>query len=328
MEKPSPIPHILVADPIALSGIRLLQAHPAIAVTVQTDLSPDTLRAAIAPYAGVIVRSTTQLTAAVLAAAPSLKVIARAGIGVDNIDVAAATRRGIVVLNTPFGNANAAAEHTLALLLALARHLPQAVTAVKAGQWERQAFLGDELSGTTLGVIGLGRIGRLVVQKARALGMQPVACDPFVTPEVAQALGVELLALPAVLQRADYLSLHVPKTAATHHLLSREAFARMRPGIRIVNCARGGLIDEAALYDALQDGMVAGAALDVLAQEPPRPEYPLLRLPNVICTPHLGAQTRQAQERVALEIAQQMVDFFVHGRVSNAVNGVVLQSTS
>ena len=311
---------ILITDTIAANGQALLEAHPDLAVTVRPALTPDALCREIVHYDGLIVRSSTRVTADVLEAATALRVIGRAGVGVDNIDVEAATRRGIVVMNTPVGNANAAAEHTMALLLALSRCLPQAAMAVQAGRWERQAFLGTEMSGKVLGIIGFGRIGRLVAQKAQALGMRPVACDPFVAPEVAQATGVALLALPDLLRQADYITLHTPKTAQTQHLLDRAAFALMRPGVRLVNCARGGLIDEAALYEALRQGTVAGAALDVLAQEPPEPDYPLLRLPNVICTPHLGAQTLEAQARVALEVAQQMVDFFMHGRITNAVN--------
>lgn len=311
---------ILITDPIAAAGLTLLQEHPALDVTVQTGLSPEALRQRIAHYEGLIVRSATQVTAPLLAAATALKVIGRAGVGVDNIDVDAATRRGIVVLHTPVGNANAAAEHTIALLLALARWLPQAAMAVRAGRWERQAFVGTEVRGTVLGIIGFGRIGRLVAQKAQGLGMQTLACDPLVPATVARDLGVTLLPLPDLLRQADYLTLHTPLTVQTRHLLDDTAFTLMRPGVRLINCARGGLIDEAALAQALAQGHVAGAALDVLAQEPPAADHPLLRLPNVLCTPHLGAQTTQAQERVGLEVAQQMVDFLVHGRITHAVN--------
>ena len=249
-----------------------------------------------------------------------MKIIGRAGVGVDNIDVEAATRRGIVVMNTPVGNTNAEAELTIAMILALARPIVQAAVATKAGHWDRQAFLGVEVRGKVLGVIGLGRVGRLVVQKAQGLGMVTIACDPFVPSHDAQQLGVELLALPDLLGRVDYLSLHTPQTPATHHLLDRVALARVRPGVRVVNCARGDLIEETALYEALRNGTVAGAALDVFTQEPPPADHPLLQLPNVIYTPHLGAQTMEAQESVALAVAQQMLDFFVDGRVTHAVH--------
>lgn len=316
---PQPVT-ILVTDPIDAQGLALLQAHPALAVTVQTGLTPEALQQVIPGYHGVIVRSATRVTAALLDAATALRVVARAGVGVDNIDVEAATRRGIAVLNTPAGNANAAAEHTIALLLALARSLPQAAMAVRAGRWERSGGLGTEISGAVLGIIGLGRIGRLVAQKAQGLGMQTLGYDPYVPAAVGQECGVAVHDLPTVLRQADYLTLHTPLTPQTQHLLDRTAFGLMRPGVRLINCARGGLVDEAALYAALVQGHVAGAALDVLAQEPPAPDTPLLRLPNVICTPHLGAHTVQAQARVGLEVAQQMVDFFVHGGVTQAVN--------
>ncbi|GIX47898.1 MAG: D-3-phosphoglycerate dehydrogenase [Candidatus Tectimicrobiota bacterium] len=311
---------ILVADEIAASGIALLEAHPAVEVTVKTGLSPAQLRAELPHYSGLIVRSSTRVTAELLEAAPALKVIGRAGIGVDNIDVEAATRRGIVVMNTPEGNTNTAAEHTISLLLALSRHIPQATAAVKAGRWERHRFLGVEVVNKVLGVIGLGRIGSLVARKAQGLGMVTVAYDPFISSEAANKLGVELLELPALLERADYISVHTPLTAETYHLLGRDQFKHVRPGVRIINCARGGIIDEAALYEALLNGTVAGAALDVFEQEPPPPDHPLLQLDTVICTPHLGAQTGEAQERVAIGIAEQMLDFFVRGQIRNAVN--------
>ena len=314
------LPRILIADPIASCGITLLQACQDIAVTVRSKMPPDILLEDIARYEGLIVRSTTQVTASLLDAALSLKIIGRAGVGVDNIDVEAATQRGIVVMNTPVGNANAAAEHTIAMILALSLCIPQASTSTKAGHWDRHRFLGVEVRGKVLGIVGLGRIGRLVAQKAQGLGMVMIACDPFVTPETAQLLGVDLLSLPEVLQRADYLTLHTPKTPATRHLIDREVLTHVKPGVRIVNCARGGLIDEGALYEALCNGTVASAALDVFTQEPPPAGHALLQLPNVICTPHLGAQTEEAQERVALAVAQQMLDFFVHGRITHAVN--------
>ncbi len=313
-------PYILVSDPIAPNGIALLQEHEEVAVMVQTGLSPEALHDAISHYEGLIVRSSTQVTADLIDAGKALRIIGRAGIGVDNIDVETATRRGIVVMNTPEGNTNTAAEHTISMLLALSRYIPQASAEVRAGRWERQKFLGTEVVNKVLGVIGLGRVGSLVVRKAQGLGMQIVAYDPYIASEAAQKLGVELLELPAVLQRADYLTVHTPKTSETRALLGAEEFKLVRRGVQVINCARGGIIDEQALYDALSNGIVAGAALDVFEQEPPPADHPLLQLDNVICTPHLGAQTEEAQERVAIGVAEQMLDFFVHGQVKNAVN--------
>ena len=313
-------PHILVADQIASNGIEILQAHDAVDVSVQTGLTPDALCAVLPSYDGLIVRSATKVTADVIDAGTSLQIIGRAGIGVDNIDVEAATRRGIVVMNTPEGNTNTAAEHTISMLLALSRAIPQASAEVKAGVWERHKFLGVEVVNKTLGVVGLGRVGTLVVRKAQGLGMQTIAYDPYISHDAAQRLGVELMSLPDLLQRADYVTVHTPMTAETNALIGRDELKGVKPGVQIINCARGGIIDEAALYDALVNGTVAGAALDVFVQEPPPADHPLLQLDNVICTPHLGAQTGEAQERVAIGVAEQMLDFFVHGQIRNAVN--------
>lgn len=321
-------PHILIADDISARGIDLLRDQAAVAVTVRTDLSPDALRAEIPPYAGLIVRSATRVTADLIEAATSLKIIGRAGIGVDNIDVETATRHGIVVMNTPEGNTNTAAEHTISMLLALSRNIPQASAALKSGHWKRSAFMGVEVVNKTLGVIGLGRVGALVVRKAQGLGMTTVAYDPFIASEAAHKLGVELVALPDLLRRADFISVHTPKMPETQHLLGREAFKQVQHGVRIINCARGGIIDEQALAEALRNGTVAGAALDVFEQEPPPADHPLLQLDNVICTPHLGAQTGEAQERVAIGVAEQMLDFFVHGEIRNAVNVPTLDAES
>ncbi len=321
-------PHILIADTIAPNGITLLQDHPDVTVTVCPGLSPAALRQEIPRYHGVIVRSDTRLTADLIEAASSLQIIGRAGIGVDNIDIDAATRRGIVVMNTPEGNTNTAAEHTISMLLALSRAIPQASAEVKSGRWERQKFLGVEVVNKVLGLLGLGRVGTLVVRKAQGLGMTTVAYDPFISSEAAHKLGVELLDLSEVLQRADYITVHTPKTAETHHLLDRNAFKLVRPGVHVINCARGGILDEEALYEALLNGTVAGAALDVFEQEPPPPDHPLLQLDNVICTPHLGAQTGEAQERVAFSVAEQMLDFFLHGQINNAVNMPSLDAES
>ena len=313
-------PRILITDKIASSGIEYLQEHDAVDVSVQTGLTPEALLTELPSYDGLIVRSSTKVTAEVIDAASSLQIIGRAGIGVDNIDVDAATRRGIIVMNTPEGNMNTAAEHTISMLLALSRAIPQASAEVKAGIWERHKFLGVEVVNKTLGVVGLGRIGGLVVRKAQGLGMQTIAYDPYISNDAAQKMGVELMSLPDLLQRADYVTVHTPMTSETKALIGREELKLVKRGAQMINCARGGIIDEEALYESLVNGTVAGAALDVFVQEPPAADHPLLQLDNVICTPHLGAQTEEAQERVAIGVAEQMLDFFLHGQIKNAVN--------
>jgi D-3-phosphoglycerate dehydrogenase len=253
-------------------------------------------------------------------AANRLRVIGRAGVGVDNIDVAAATARGLVVMNAPDGNTMTTAEHTLALLMSLARRIPQAAESLKSGRWERKSFIGVELQGKTLGIIGLGRIGRVVASRARSLGMNIIAYDPFIQPEHARDLEVETASLDDVFSRADFLTIHTPLTADTRGLVGRDAFARMKRGVRIINCARGGLIDEGALLEAIKEGKVTGAALDVFEEEPPPPDHPLIMRDEVIATPHLGASTAEAQEGVALTVAEQMRDFLLTGALRGAVN--------
>ncbi len=316
---------ILVSDPIAEQGLDLLRKEVAIEVDCRPDVSEDDLKACIGQYDGLIVRSRTKVTAEVLAGARRLKVIGRAGIGVDNIDVSTATKAGIVVMNTPEGNTNTAAEHTIAMVLALARNISPADAAMKHGEWKRERFIGVEVAGKVLAVIGLGRVGALVAKKAQGLGMSTLAYDPFVAKERGQDIGVELLELPELLPRADFISVHTPKTRGTTHLIGRDELALMKRGVRIVNCARGGIIDEAALYEALVTGQVAGAALDVFEREPPD-DLPLVTHPTVLCTPHLGASTEEAQERVAVDIAQQMIDYFKYGSIRNAVNVYPLEA--
>jgi D-3-phosphoglycerate dehydrogenase / 2-oxoglutarate reductase len=310
---------ILVSDAIAEQGLDLLRKEPGLQVDYRPDLSADDLNACIWEYEGLIVRSRTTVTAEVLANASRLKVIGRAGIGVDNIDVATATKAGVAVMNTPEGNTNTAAEHTIAMLLALARNIAPADGAMKRGEWERERFIGVEVVGKILAVIGLGRVGALVVKKAQGLGMSTLAYDPFVSKERGQSIDVELLELPELLPRADFITIHTPKTRGTTHLIGRDQFALMKRGVRVVNCARGGIIDEAALYEAILSGKVAGAALDVFEHEPPG-ELPLAKHPAVLSTPHLGASTEEAQERVAVDIAQQMIDYLKNGSIRNAVN--------
>lgn len=310
---------ILVADEVSESGLQPLRAAH-FRVEKRTGLAPADLVNALRDCEGLVVRSETKVTADVMDGAPGLRVIGRAGVGVDNIDVPAATARGIVVMNAPDGNTITTAEHTMALLIALARRVPQANTSLRAGLWDRKNFIGVELQGKTLGIIGLGRIGRAVASRARAFGMNSVAYDPFIAPEQARDLEIEVAPLDEVFARADFLTVHTPLTAETRAIVGREAFDKMKRGVRIINCARGGLIDEAALCEAIKSGIVAGAALDVFEQEPPSPDNPLLALDEVIATPHLGASTTEAQEGVAFTVAEQMRDYLLTGALRGAVN--------
>jgi len=290
-----------------------------IRVDEKPGLAPDELAAIIGDYDGLAIRSATKVTRAILAAGDRLKVVGRAGIGVDNVDVPAATARGVVVMNTPFGNSITTAEHAIALMFALARQLPEADASTQAGRWEKNRFMGVEVTGKTLGLIGAGNIGSIVATRALGLKMKVVAFDPYLTPERAVELGVEKVELEELLGRADFITLHTPLTDQTRNILSRENLARTKRGVRIVNCARGGLIDEAALKDALDSGQVAGAALDVFETEPAK-DSPLFGTPGFISTPHLGASTSEAQVNVAIQVAEQMSDYLLLGGVSNAIN--------
>jgi D-3-phosphoglycerate dehydrogenase / 2-oxoglutarate reductase len=310
---------IFVADEVSDTGLQPLRAA-GFAVEKRVRLGPSELRQALADCAGLVVRSETKVTSELMDAAVKLRVIGRAGVGVDNIDVPAATERGIVVMNAPDGNTITTAEHTIALLIALARRIPQANSSLKAGHWERKTFVGVELQGKTLGVVGMGRIGRTVAARARAFGMKIVAFDPFIAPEQARDLEIELAPLNELFAAADFITIHTPLTSDTRGVIGREAFAQMKQGVRIINCARGGLVDEAALYDAIKSGIVAGAALDVFVDEPPAPNHPLLQLDEVIATPHLGASTTEAQEGVAFTVAEQMRDYLLSGALRGAVN--------
>ncbi len=284
-----------------------------------TGKTPDELAAMIGDYDGLAIRSSTKVTPAILDAATRLKVVGRAGIGVDNVDIPAATARGVVVMNTPFGNSITTAEHAIALIFALARQLPEADASTQAGKWEKNRFMGVEVTGKTLGLIGAGNIGSIVASRALGLKMKVVAFDPFLTPERAVEIGVEKVELNELLKRADFITLHTPLTDQTRNILSAENIAKMKKGVRIVNCARGGLIDEAALKDALDSGQVGGAALDVFASEPAK-DSPLFGTANFISTPHLGASTSEAQVNVAIQVAEQMSDFLLLGGVTNAIN--------
>ncbi len=310
---------VLVTDPLLPEGLEILK-KAGLSVEEKIGLSPEALKEAIREADGIIIRSGTKLTAEIIEAGERLKVIARAGTGLDNVDLEAASRRGIVVMNCPGGNTNSAAEHTLALMFALARNIPQAMASLKAGRWERKKFMGRELMGKTLGIVGLGRIGSVVAERALGLKMKVIAYDPFVTPEKASEMGVELVSLDELYARADIITVHVPLMKETYHLINAESFAKMKEGVLFINCARGGIVDEMALYEAMKSGKVAGAALDVFEKEPPDPEHPLLKMENFVCTPHLGASTLEAQKNVAVAVATQVVDFLVHGVVRNAVN--------
>jgi D-3-phosphoglycerate dehydrogenase len=309
---------VLVTDSLQEAGVEVLRAE-GLSVDVLPTLGPDELARRIGPYAGLIVRSATRVTGDVIGAAPLLEVIGRAGVGLDNVDLEAATRRGVVCMNTPGGNTIAAAEHTWALLLAVARRLPQAHAHLKGGKWERERFLGTEVHGKVLGILGLGRIGTEVARRAQGFGMTVIAYDPYLTQAVAQRLGVELVDLDALLGRADFVTVHLPLTRETRGLIGAAQLARMRAGVRIVNCARGGIVDEAALAAAVQAGRVAGAGLDVFEREPPWGS-PVLDLEPVVVTPHLGASTEEAQAAVAVAIARQVADLLLRGTVRHAVN--------
>jgi D-3-phosphoglycerate dehydrogenase len=308
-----------VTDNLSQRGVDLLRQTSGIEVEVRNKLAPEELKTILRDMDALIVRSATKVTPDVLASAPRLKVVGRAGVGVDNVDLEAATARGVVVMNTPGGNTISAAEHTVSMLLSLAKHIPQATASMKGGKWEKGKFLSVELSGKTLGIIGLGRIGTEVARRAKGFNLRVLAYDPFISAESAQALGVELVELADLYHQADFITIHTPLTEETRNLINAATIAQMKDGVRIVNCARGGIVNEADLCAALQSGKVAGAALDVFAQEPTT-ESPLFMLPNFISTPHLGAASEEAQEAVAVEIAQQVIDYLQKGIVRNAVN--------
>ena len=312
------MPKVLISDPMDPNAAAIFRAN-GVEVDERPGLSKDELKAIIADYDGLAIRSATKVTADLLDSAARLKVIGRAGIGVDNVDVSAATARGIVVMNTPFGNSITTAEHAIALMFALARELPQADSSTQAGKWEKNRFMGVELTSKTLGLIGAGNIGSIVADRALGLRMKVIAYDPFLTPERALDMGVEKVELDSLLARADFITLHTPLTDQTRNILSRENLAKTKKGVRIINCARGGLVDEAALKEMLETGHVAGAALDVFVEEPAKAS-PLFGTPGFVATPHLGASTTEAQVNVAIQVAEQMSDFLIRGGVTNALN--------
>ncbi len=312
------MPKVLISDSLSPAAVQIFKDR-GVEVDVKTGLSKDELIQIIGAYDGLAIRSNTKVTAEVLAAATNLKVVGRAGIGVDNVDIPAATGRGVIVMNTPFGNSITTAEHAIALLFALARDVPAANASTHAGKWEKNRFMGVELTGKTLGLIGCGNIGSIVADRALGLKMKVVAFDPFLSAERAQELGVEKVELDELLPRADFITLHTPMTPQTKGILSAEALAKAKKGVRIINCARGGLIDEAALKAGLDSGHIAGAALDVFETEPAK-EHALFGNEKVVATPHLGASTNEAQENVALQVAEQISDYLLTGAVTNAIN--------
>jgi D-3-phosphoglycerate dehydrogenase len=312
------MPQVLISDKMSDRAREIFDAR-GIEVDVKPGMSEDELIACIGEYDGLAVRSATKATEKVIAAASNLKVIGRAGIGVDNVDIAAATANGVVVMNTPFGNAITTAEHAIAMMMALAREIPQADASTQAGKWEKSRFMGVELTGKTLGIIGCGNIGSIVADRALGLKMKVVAFDPFLSDERARDIGVEKADLETLLKRADFISLHTPLTDQTRGILDAGALAKTKPGVRIVNCARGGLVVEADLKAAMESGHVAAAALDVFEQEPAT-ENALFGMENLVCTPHLGASTEEAQVNVAIQVAEQMSDYLLTGAVVNALN--------
>ena len=314
------MPRVLISDKLSEDAVKIFESR-GIDVTFEPGLGkdPEKLASMIGDYDGLAIRSATKATAEIISKGTNLKVIGRAGIGVDNIDIPTATAAGIAVMNTPFGNMITTAEHAIAMMMSLVRQIPEANRSTQDGKWEKSRFMGQELHGKTLGLIGCGNIGSIVADRAQGLKMKVVAFDPFLTPERAVDLGVEAVDLDTLLARADIITLHSPLTDSTRNIISAEAIAKTKPGIRIINCARGGLVDEAALLDALDRGHVAGAALDVFEEEPAT-NNPLFGRDDVVCTPHLGAATKEAQENVAIQIAEQISDYLLLGAVTNALN--------
>jgi len=310
---------VLISDKLGDAGIEIFENEPGIEVTVNTELTPEELLEEIEEYDGLVIRSATRVTAELIAAAQNLKVVGRAGIGLDNVDIPAATQKGVVVMNTPTGNTVTTAEHAIAMMMSLSRNIPQGTSSLRKGKWDKKKLQGRELMGKTLGVLGFGKIGSIVANRARGLKMNIIVFDPNVNPEHIEKLGFKSVSLDEFFEQSDYITIHVPKIKKTTNLLNKDAFAKMKDGVMIVNCARGGIINEDDLCEALKSEKVGGAALDVFAAEPPG-ESPLLAFDNFICTPHLGASTKEAQTNVAVDVANQIVAYLKEGTVINAVN--------
>lgn len=310
---------VLIADSLGEAGVDIFRQAENIHTDVITGLKPEELKKIIGEYDGLVIRSATNVTEDILEAAVNLKVIGRAGIGLDNVDLPGATKRGIIAMNTPTGNVVTTAEHAIAMMMSLTRNIPPATASMKAGQWEKKKFQGRELYNKVFGLVGYGKIGSVVADRARGLKMNVLIYDPFVVPEAIEKAGFESVTLEELYQRADYISVHVPKMKDTVGMINKEAIAKMKDGVMLINCARGGIINEKDLYDAIVSGKVAGAALDVFEIEPPT-DNPLLTLEQVVCTPHLGASTYEAQTNVGIGIAEQIIDYFTTGTIINAVN--------
>ena len=310
---------VLVSDPLSEVGVTILEEAEEIQVDVNTDLTPEELKGVIGRYDGLVIRSATKVTADILEAAHKLRVIGRAGIGLDNVDIPAASKRGIVVMNTPEGNTITTAEHTMAMIMALTRNIPQATASLKQGKWEKKQLKGRELFNKTLGLIGSGKIGRIVADRAKGMKMKVIVYDPYIKPQTIEGLDCEPVSLDELLQRADYITIHTPRTDETADMINGKTIAQMKKGAMLINCARGGIVNEEDLYEALKSGHLAGAAMDVFAHEPPG-KIELMDLDNFICTPHLGASTTEAQDNVAKDVAEQIVAYLLHGTVKNAVN--------
>ena len=311
---------VLISDNLGEEGIKIFEREEGIDVDVNTGLSPDELKKIIGDYDGLVIRSATKVTADLLDAAFNLKVIGRAGIGLDNVDIPAATKKGVAVMNTPGGNVVTTAEHSISLMMALSRNIPQGTSSLKNGRWDKKKLQGREIFNKTLGVIGFGKIGSVVADRARGLKMHVVVYDPVVQPEMIEKEGFEWVDLDTLYKQADYITVHVPKNKNTLGMLNKKAFEKMKDDVMIVNCARGGIVNEKDLYDALIEKKIAGAALDVFETEPPTPDYALLKLDNVIVTPHLGASTKEAQTNVAVAVADQIIEYLKHNNIINAVN--------
>ncbi len=310
---------VLVSDPLSDIGIEIFKEAQDIEVDVKTDLSPSELEDIIGDYHALSIRSKTKVTADLISKAGNLKVIGRAGIGLDNVDIPAATEADIAVMNTPFGNTITTAEHAIAMLMALSRNIPRATATMKDGKWEKKNLKGREIFNKTLGLVGIGNIGSIVADRAMGLRMKVIGCDPYPDQKTIETLGIQLVSFEEILERSDYITIHTPKNDETTHLFNKDTLSKMKPGAMLVNCARGGIVDEDDLYDALKSNHLAGAALDVFETEPPG-KLKLMELDNFICSPHLGASTHEAQDNVARDVANQIVEYLSTGKASNIVN--------
>ena len=317
---------ILVSDKLSEEGLKILESVKEFQVDVKTELKPEELKGIIKDYEALLVRSATKVTKDIIDAASKLKVIGRAGVGLDNVDLGAATQKGIIVMNTPAGNTISTAEHAFSMILALSRNIPQASASTKKGEWKRSKFMGVELYAKTLGIVGFGRIGKEVAKRALSFGMQVLAYDPFLSKEIAESLGIKVVELKELFEHSDYITVHTPLTEETKHMISGPQFAIMKKGVRVINCARGGIIDEEALVEAIKEGKIAGAAFDVFEKEPVSPDNELLKLDNVIVTPHLGASTEEAQVNVAIEVAEIVRDALLGKGIRNAANYPCLEA--